>query len=209
VLGFKGGAQTLDKSDAPMDVLANNAGMPPILGILINLGALVSFFSCLLACITASARVLFLMGQKGDLPAVLGRAHSANQTPHRAVAISGLATFLPLGILILRGTSALDIFGLLGTLATFGFLTAYILVSIAAPMFLRAQRRLGRRDVVVSALALLAMGWAFWGNIYPLPPYPYSYLPYVYLGLLSTGLGWSIVQNSRTAALGQNASPSA
>jgi amino acid transporter len=201
VLGFRGSGETLDKSVAPMHVLARTAGMPAFLGVLIDLGALVSFFSCVLACLTAGARVLYLMGQKGALHALLGEAHAANQTPHRAVLISGLAVFLPLGGLVWMGVAPLDIYGLLGTLATFGFLTAYILVCIAAPVFLRAQGRLKTPDMIVCALALLAMGIVLEGSIYPVPPPPYSYLPYIYLGLLLAGLAWSMALNAKTAAL--------
>ena len=197
VLGFRGESETLDKSLAPMNVLARNAGMPAAIGLLINMGALVSFFSCFLACITASARVLYLMGQKGALHSLLGRAHSANQTPHRAVFVSGLAAFVPLAALTLWGVRSFDVYGLTGTFATFGFLTAYILVCIAAPIFLRTQGRLNIRDIVISALALFVMGLAFLGNIYPAPPAPYSYLPYIYLALLLAGLAWSMVLNSR------------
>ncbi len=99
------------------------------------------------------------------------------------------------------GVAPLDIYGLLGTLATFGFLTAYILVCIAAPVFLRAQGRLKTPDMIVCALALLAMGIVLEGSIYPVPPPPYSYLPYIYLGLLLAGLAWSMALNAKTAAL--------
>ena len=134
-LGFRGEAEPLDKSSAPMNVLAQKAGLPSAVGVLINIGALISFFSCVLACITASARVLFLMGQRGALHSLLGKAHSSNQTPHRAVALSGVLVLLPFGFLTWFGISAFDVYGFLGTLATFGFLTAYIVVSTAAPFF--------------------------------------------------------------------------
>jgi amino acid transporter len=98
------------------------------------------------------------------------------------------------------GIGASDIYGLMGTLATFGFLTAYVLVSIAAPIFLKAERRLTVRDGVVSALALLAMSVALIGNVYPVPPPPYNYLPYIYVGVLLSGLTWSMVLNARTPA---------
>jgi amino acid transporter len=180
-----------------MNVLARTAGMPAVIGLLINMGALVSFFSCFLACITASARVLYLMGQKGALHSLLGKAHASNQTPHRAVFVSGVAAFLPLGILTWFGINGFDIYGLLGTFATFGFLTAYILVSIAAPIFLHAQGRLKFRDIAISALALVAMVLALEGTLYPVPAPPYSYLPYIYLGLLLAGLGWSVILNGK------------
>src|SRR6266849_6569635 len=127
VLGFRGEAQTLDNSLAPLHVLARNAGLPAFVGTLTDLGAVLSFFSCFLACITAAARVLFLMGRQGALHSLLGEAHEENRTPHRAVLLSSIAAFLPAGIMMLRGMNLFDIYGLVGTLATFGFVTAYIL----------------------------------------------------------------------------------
>jgi amino acid transporter len=114
------------------------------------------------------------------------------------VVVSGLAAFLPLGILSGFGMEESEIYGLTGTLATFGFLTAYVLVCIAAPIFLRAEGRLTLRDGAVSVLALLAMGFAFIGNIYPVPAPPYNYLPYIYFAVLLSGLTWSVVLNART-----------
>ena len=49
VLGFAHGRQDLGTSDAPMHVLAGVGGMP-VLGLLIDVGALVSMFAGMLAC---------------------------------------------------------------------------------------------------------------------------------------------------------------
>src|SRR5580704_9620509 len=103
VLAFRGEAQGLDQNAAPLHVLAQQLGFPPIVGTLTDLGAVVTFFSCFLACITASARVLFLMGRNGALHSVLGEAHEANQTPHHAVLLSSAVAFVPAGIMTLRG----------------------------------------------------------------------------------------------------------
>jgi amino acid transporter len=202
VLGFRGEAQPLDQSLAPLHVLARKAGLPAWVGTLTDLGAVLSFFSCFLACITAAARVLFLMGRHGALHSVLGDAHAENQTPHRAVLLSSSAAFLPAAIMTLRGVSLFDIYGLVGTLATFGFVTAYILVSAAAPLFLRSMGRLTGQAIGISVLAILAMGAALLGNLYPVPAAPYSYLPYLYAGLLLSGFAWStiwIARSPRTA----------
>jgi amino acid transporter len=147
------------------------------------------------------------MGQKGAIHALLGRAHTSNQTPHRAVVVSGAAVFFPLAGLTWAGVAPLDVYGLLGTLATFGFLTAYVMVCVAAPMFLRREGRLTMRAVTISILALLAMGVALVGSVYPAQPAPYSYLPCIYLGLLLAGLAWSMVVNSRTPVFVQDLSP--
>lgn len=199
VLGFRGETQTLDKSLAPLHVLAQKAGLPPIVGTLTDLGAVLSFFSCFLACITSAARVLFLMGRHGALHAELGEAHAKNQTPHRAVLLSSVAAFLPAAIMILRGINLFDIYGLIGTLATFGFVTAYILVSMAAPFYLRSMNRLTPQAIAISGLAVIAMGAALLGSLYPVPTSPYWLLPYLYAGMLLIGFSWSTIWSYRTA----------
>jgi amino acid transporter len=201
VLGFRGEAQPLNQSLEPLHVLAQKAGLPPLVGTLTDLGAVLSFFSCFLACITAAARVLFLMGRHGALHSVLGEAHEENQTPHRAVLLSSIAAFFPAAIMMSRGTNLFDIFGLLGTLATFGFVTAYILVSAAAPLYLRSLGRLTPQAIAISVLALLAMGAALLGNLYPVPEAPYSYLPYLYALLLLSGFAWSTIWIARSPSL--------
>jgi amino acid transporter len=201
VLGFRGEAQSLGDSVAPLHLLAQKAGFPAWVGTLTDLGAVLSFFSCFLACITAAARVLFLMGRHGALHSVLGQAHVANQTPHRAVLLSSIAAFVPAAVMMLQGRNLFDIYGLIGTLATFGFVTTYILVSAAAPLFLRSRGCLTPQAVGISVLAILAMGAALLGNLYPVPAAPYSYLPYLYVGLLLSGFAWSTIWIARAPSV--------
>ncbi len=198
VLGFRGETQSLGQNPAPLHLLVARLGLPPLVGMLTDLGALVTFFCCFLACITASARVLFLMGRHGTLHSMLGETHAENQTPHRAVLISSIAAFLPAEIMTVRGMNLFDIYGLLGTLATFGFVTAYILVSVAAPLYLRARGRLTPYALAISVLAIIAMCVALVGNLYPVPEAPYSYLPWLYAGLLSAGVAGSTICSMRS-----------
>jgi amino acid transporter len=198
VLAFHGESQPLNLSLAPLHVLAQKAGLPPIVGTLTDLGAVVSFFSCFLACITAAARVLFLMSRHGTLHSILGGIHVQNQTPHSAVLLSSIAAFVPAAVMTLRGVSLFDIYGLVGTLATLGFVTTYILVSAAAPIYLRSQGRLTPQALGISILAILAMGAALLGSLYPVPPPPYSLLPYLYVALLLAGFAGSMIWSVRS-----------
>ena len=207
VLAFRGEPQSLGQSPAPLHVLAQKAGLPPIMGTLTDLGAVVTFFSCFLACITASARVLFLMGRHGALHSVLGEAHEENQTPHRAVLLSSIAAFLPPAIMTLRGMNLFEIYGLIGT----------SLHSVSSPriswsprrrrIFLRSRGCLTPQAIGISVLAILAMGAALLGNLYPVPDAPYSYLPYLYAALLLTGFAWSTIWIARSPSLAR-ANPS-
>jgi amino acid transporter len=189
VLGFRAAGQDLGMSQAPMRVLALEMRLP-LLGHLIDIGLLVSLTTGTLACITAAARVLLLMAHNGIAHESLRATHSRNETPHRAVLITGIAAVLPVVILALRGANGLDVYGWMGSLATYGFIVAYGLVSIALPRYLRDHGVVHPVTRVIPALAFVAMLLALAGNLYPVPPGPYGKLPYVYLAYLAVGMVW-------------------
>ena len=81
-----------------MHVLARVGGVP-VLGLLIDIGALVSLFAGTLACITAAARVLLLMAHDGLAHGSLRTTHAQNETPSRAVIVTGVAALLPVAVL--------------------------------------------------------------------------------------------------------------
>lgn len=196
VLGFQGSSQSLADSPAPLHVLATGAGVK-VLGPLIDIGALVSMFACTLACITAAARVLMLMAHNGLAYDRLRRVHHHNATPAGAVVAVGIMTLLPTAILAARGASGTEIYGWMGSLGTYGFITIYALVAIALPFYL--QRGEGRTpwSILLSLVATLAMVLALLGTLYPVPASPYNWLPYVYLVYLIAGLGWFLIARQR------------
>src|SRR5271170_6509631 len=200
VLGFHVAGQELGTSQAPMHVLAQVAGSP-VLGWLIDVGALVSLFAGTLACITAAARVLFLMAHNGLAHGSLRNTHVRNQTPSRAVVITGVAALLPVTVLAARGASGLDVYGWLGSLATYGFIVAYGLVCLALPRYLRDQGVFRQGAQVVPGLAGIAMLLALVGNFYPVPEGPYGKLPFIYLAYLIAGLLWFVIRGRKKDAL--------
>ncbi|HTR48948.1 MAG TPA: APC family permease [Verrucomicrobiae bacterium] len=189
VLGFGVVGQDLGSSDAPMHVLARVGGAP-MLGLLIDIGALVSLFAGTLGCITAAARVLMLMARHGLAHTSLGVTHARNETPHFAALVTGIAAVAPVAILAARGSTGLDVYGWMGSLATYGFIVAYALVCIALPRYLRDHGAAGPVARVISLFACVAMLLALVGNLYPVPEGPYGKLPYIYLVYLAAGLLW-------------------
>jgi len=189
VLGFRVVGQDLGASDAPMHVLARVGGAP-LLGLLIDIGALVSLFAGTLACITAAARVLMLMAHNGLAHRALGATHARNETPHFAVLVTGIAAVAPVAVLAARGSTGLDVYGWMGSLATYGFIVAYALVCVALPRYLRDHGAARPTARVISLFAFFAMLLALVGNLYPVPEGPYGRLPYIYLVYLAAGLLW-------------------
>jgi amino acid transporter len=186
VLAFRGASISLGNSNAPLSLLASAAGIP-VFGVIIAMGAAMSQCACGLASITAAARVTYTMGEHGLLHASTRKVHAGHATPHIAVTISSVvAAAVPVGLL-LGHIAPLEIFGYLGSVATFGFLVAYILIAIGGPLYLRRRGELGWASGAISAAAIILLAIPLVGSFYPEPAAPYNYLPYVFLVLLLLG----------------------
>jgi amino acid transporter len=187
VASFGGKLDLLTNSSAPLQLLAELKGAK-WLSPLLSIGAIVSFFACTLACITAAACAALLISAHGGLPSQLGKSHHANRTPHIAVLVSGVATVIPAVALVLRNVSILEIYGWLGTIATLGFVTAYLLVVAAALVRLRRQQKANAWRWVLGALTLLFLGSALVGSLNLSAPGPEKWLTPVYTAFLFAGV---------------------
>ena len=209
ILGFEGAKVTFDKSTAPLNDLANFAGVG-FFGVLISLGAVVSFFACTLASINAGSRIFFSMGRHGIFHSLVGRTHGGHETPHIAVTIAALLVFLAPASTTLFGVKVLDNYGYFGTVATYGFLVAYILVSIAAPRYLAREHQLRPQHILYSVLAILFMIAPVLGStglppslgelskLFPVPAAPYNVFPWLFLLYLVVGGGWFLILRLRS-----------
>lgn len=193
VLGFVGLPNRLNQSQAPLAELASHNGVA-FFGFLISIGAMISFWACFLACINAGARILFSMGRHGVFHSSVGNTHKDNQTPHIAIVFSSIvATVIPV-ILIAFGNGLFDIYGWVGTIATLGFLLNYLLIAIAAPIYLYQEKELKPGSIVVSIITVLVMLIPIVGSVYPLPPMPYTLFPFIFLAWVVAGILWFIIR---------------
>ncbi len=203
VLGFGAQSASLGKTEAPLYYLAHLLGQD-WLGVLINLGIILSFFSCTLAAINSTARIAFSMSRHGLFYGSLGEAHRTNETPYIAVIMSAIIIFLvPVGMEVFH-LSPFDSQGYLGSLCSFGFIVVYIMISIAAPIFLRARGDYSRRAIIYSIagvgfmmLPLLgAVGWPG-SKLFPPPGGANDILLLVFVGYMAVGFGWLAVERVR------------
>lgn len=183
------GADALSKSTAPMDDLAKVAGLTGFRYV-IDLGVVMSFFAVIIASINAAARVLYTMAHEQVLAAALSHTHTKHRTPHVAIlTLVPVVLLVPVGML-LYGTTPFNIYAYTGTIGTFGYLTAYLLMAAGMPVFLRRRGLQRPQHVVLAAAAVLTVLYVVYKNLVPRPPSPYNVLPYLYLAMLVAGLLW-------------------
>jgi len=187
VLGMGGETAALAASGAPFADLTAKVGLRWVAGI-VYASALISSFACALACVNSASRLLFSMGRYQFFHGALGAVHARHSTPHIAVTLCCAFTLaaalavLPIGVL--------DAFGLTGTFATLGFLVVYLLVCLVAPIDLKRAGVLLPRQAVVAIIGALLVGFVIFGAVYPVPPYPYNLLIYLFALYMAGGAAW-------------------
>ena len=149
-----------------------------------------------------------MMARHGLFHSSLGRAHSSNKTPHVAVTMCTFLTFLVPAAMSLFHIKLFDCMGYLGAICSYGFLTVYVLISIAAPVYLHKIRQLRVRDVAFSAVAIAFMMIPVVGSVgipgstmFPPPEAPYDAFPYLFLMYLVATCGWFVLQRLRSPEL--------
>jgi amino acid transporter len=198
VLGFTGYKTTLDKIDAPLNVLSDlmKVGW---LKVPISAGAMLSFYSLALSCMNAGARILYPMGRLGVFHRAIGNSHDENETPHVAVTVMAILIFLsPVILTEVFKLEILDAFNDAGTFGAFGFLGSYFLISLAAPAYLKRAGILRGRDIALSAASVVLLLVPAVGSVYPVPAWPVNIFPYIFGGYLMIGIVWFMMLRRRT-----------
>jgi amino acid transporter len=209
VLGFKGSTTSLANADAPLADLAGSLGWNGI-GTLIMIGVLLSFFSCTLASINSTARIIFSMARHGLFFEALGEAHRTNKTPHIAVIVAAFITFATPSAVYLMGIRPFDAQGHFGTLCSFGFIVVYFLISIAGPIYLKARDQLSGTAIACAVggvgfmvLPLIGIFGLPGSKTFPPITSTNALLISIFVGYMVVGIGWLLIERSgrRSSAL--------
>ena len=129
------------------------------------------------------------MGSTGYLPQAFARIEPRHATPNVAVTVvTAITLVVALTALAFRVTPD-DIFNNCGTLSSFGFITIYALIAVAALVYCRRLGAMRTIDVAISVVALiflaLAAIWLF--DSVPAPPqrwFGYYFIAFLVLGWL-------------------------
>ncbi len=181
----------LDQLEAPFDTLAR-ANHLALLGTASSLGIALSYFACTLGSINAGARTMYSLSEDGLFFRSFGYAHPVNATPDRAIAFIGAVSIaIPAGML-LSGISLVACIDYGSQLAAFGYIGAYFMVCLAAPFFMAAQKGLRWHGIAASAAALVLLAAVMVQSVYPVPPAPACYIPYVFAASMAAGIAVSL-----------------
>jgi amino acid transporter len=177
----------LDQTDAPLDLIARSMGLP-VLGWMSSLGVAISCFGCALGGFNAGSRVLYSMARSGQIARWFDAVHPKNGTPYRALAsLAGISIVVPC-LLIAAGVTMSNAMDYLMQIASLGFLVGYLLVCVAAPVYLMSKGELRFSKLAVAGAAVLILAAVLVMSLFPVPQGPSRFLPYIFAGLLVAGM---------------------
>jgi len=191
VQGIQGNKDTLDKIATPLNTLSDMYGVS-FLGPLLSAGAMFSFFALASSCMNAGARVMYAMGRHEFVPVNTSKAHAKYGTPHIALTVMAIVMFVVATVsyfvLVNNGMAVLDEFNDAGTMGAFGFVGAYTLIVLAAPMFLKKRGELKAGHIALCVAAMVLLLIPIVGSVYPIPAAPVNYFPYAFAAYLWFGI---------------------
>jgi amino acid transporter len=188
-LGFgidQEGVDAFAGSSAPFDELSTSfvgSGMADAL----NFGAMASAFASGLGCALGAARLLFALGRDGFITRRLGEASRRTGAPANSLAVVMVFGVIVGVALYLNDTTAVNAFFYMGTIGVLSMLVAYIVTNVGAMRFLHLGRREAPWRVIIPILAIAALVYTLYKNVWPRPAYPYDLFPLIVGGWLIAG----------------------
>ncbi len=161
------------------------------IGNIITLGAMVSAFSCALACTVGAARLIFALGRDGMLPARLAHIAPGRRTPTFSTGAIVLGAYVIIAFtwFVLRG-DPFTLFVEAGTIGTLILLVVYILATIGMVklVFFSGDRSIPSWQLAIPVLGIIVLGYTLFRNIWPLPSGVAWWGPAATLGWLAIGV---------------------
>ncbi|HUJ06934.1 MAG TPA: APC family permease [Streptosporangiaceae bacterium] len=176
------------------------------IGNIITLGAMVSAFSCALACVVGASRLIFALGRDGILPGSLGHVSPSRRTPTYSTGAVVLAAYVIIAFtwFVLRG-SPFGLFLEAGTIGTLILLVVYVMATVGMSklVFFSGQRSVRNWEIVIPILGVIVLGYTLFRNIYPFPSGSAWWGPLTALVWLVVGLLYAVIRSGAASRAGQ------
>ncbi len=191
--------QQFATSAAPMNQLAVRY-VGSWMAMALDGGATISTFACALASLNGASHIIFALARDGFLPPHLGRLDARTQSPRSAVLVATVGGLGLLAVSIPYLASAANVYGALGALATFGVLIAYAMVNVTSlARYANSDYRAKRYHYFAApVIGLALLVYTFYANVFPIPPAPIKYFPYVLIIYLAIATIGSLIFRQRS-----------
>jgi len=156
----------------------------------VELAAIAGLFSCLLAVLNTTVRVMYAMAREGVLPSPLSRVHGSFYSPYVAIyALVGLSIAGGIALASWVGSGLTDVYGFTGSIGTVAIVLVYILANLSLIKYYRTQPEYSVwRHLVLPILGTAVLLYPLYSVSSPGQSFPYNLVLYVVVGWVLLGL---------------------
>jgi amino acid transporter len=168
------------------------------LGWLFVLTVLNSQFANALSGSNAAVRVMFALGREGILHRWLGTTDKADSPMAAWIAYTAMSAVLTLGLGLAMGP--LNAYAFMGSILGLGIIVIYIVMNIGLTRYFWVKHRSEfslLRHGILPTIGSLLMLLPIYGQLVPVPPWPYRLVPYLLVAWLIIGVGYFLVLRRR------------
>jgi amino acid transporter len=195
------GVKAFAASSGPLSQLATTY-VGKAMAAAIAAGATISAFAAAFGTAAGATRLLLTLGRDRLLPSRLSRTTEGAGSPVTAMIAVVVITTVSAVALSVLGVSAVSVFGDFGALGVLALLVVYLATQVGAIRLFSRGGRSRPVKAVVPAVAIILLGYALYGNLYPVPALPGATFPYIVLAWIVVGIVMSLLfpQRLREAA---------
>ncbi len=187
VIGFgvtESGVKELQTSSSPLTALSEKF-VSKWFSELITLGAAVSAFTCALGSASGACRIVYSMSNDGKLPGVLSKVHPKFSSPH--IALHLVMVIVIVVDVCLNRNEGITNYSYLGTVGSLAIILSYLATVIGSMVYFRKNGEWKIYHLILPVLAVIAILFTLYSNVYPIPSFPFNIFPYIVLGVIALG----------------------
>jgi amino acid transporter len=175
------------------------------------MAGLTSTLGCLIASANSQSRYLFNSGREGLLPSWTGKVHAKNRTPVNAIYLYVGVQLLVIGVWGIfqiignRQMNVLNLYPEISTLGTILVLLVYLAANLALPFYFKKNHPdifSVFRHAVLPILGIITVVVPLYYLAKPGQVEPYSWYPYIALGVLVVTVLYAVILVKRDPSIG-------
>jgi amino acid transporter len=157
----------------------------------VDLAAVAGLFSCMLAVLNTTVRVIFAMARERILPAPLSRVHQRFSSPYVSIyALVGFAVVAGALLSLWVGSGLTDVYGFTGAIGTIAIILVYGMANIGLIRFYWKTPEFSIwRHMVAPLIGTAVLIYPLYETAKPGQAFPYNWVAYIVLAWIVIGYG--------------------
>jgi len=155
----------------------------------VDLAAIAGLFSCMLAVLNTTVRVIFAMARERVLPPQLSRVHDRFKSPYISIyALVGFSVIVGVLLSVWLGSGLTDVYGYTGSIGTIAIILVYGMANIGLIRFYWGQPDFSVwRHLVAPIIGCAVLLYPLYETAKPGQPFPYNFVAEVVLAWIIIG----------------------